>query len=142
MVGSLAGLPQSVSDKLRRQIELLGPVPRPAMAAHYGWADAFLLPSLCEGSATVTYEALAYGLPVICTPNTGSVVRDGIEGFVVPIRDPNAIAGRIEELAANPERRTRMGQDARLRARDFTLEAYGQRLLAALNTSSDLQIAG
>jgi glycosyltransferase involved in cell wall biosynthesis len=112
------------------------------MAAHYGWADAFLLPSLCEGSATVTYEALAYGLPVICTPNTGSVVRDGIEGFVVPIRDPNAIAGRIEELAANPERRTRMGQDARLRARDFTLEAYGQRLLAALNTSSDLQIAG
>jgi len=102
------------------------------MAAQYGWADVFLLPSLCEGSATVIYEALGYGLPVVCTPNAGSVVRDGLEGFIAPVRDATAIARRIEELAQDVELRARMSAQAKARAVEFTVAAYGQRLLAAL----------
>jgi glycosyltransferase involved in cell wall biosynthesis len=70
----------------------LGAVPRSAMAELFAWADVFVLPSICEGSAVVTYEALASGLPVICTPNAGSVVRDGVDGFIVPIRNPEGLA--------------------------------------------------
>jgi len=55
-----------------------------------------VLPSICEGSATVTYEALASGVPVICTPKTGSMVRHGVDGNIVPIRNPEAIAQSIE----------------------------------------------
>jgi glycosyltransferase involved in cell wall biosynthesis len=132
MVGSLAGLPGRVLGCLRSKIEVLGPVPRPTMPKHYSWADVFLLPSLCEGSATVTYEAMAHGLPVICTPNTGSVVRDAVDGFIVPIRDAAAIAARLEKLAADPPLRRRMGVNARERAGDFTVAAYGRRLLAAI----------
>ena len=103
------------------------------MSEHYSWADVFLLPSLCEGSATVIYEALAHGLPVICTPNTGSVVRDGMDGFIVPIRDAATTAARLEQLAGDRELRTWMGANARQRASEFTVAAYGRRLLAALS---------
>ena len=65
-------------------MELAGPVPRSVVAEHYAWADVFLLPSVCEGSATATYEAIASGIPVICTPNAGSVIEDGRQGFRSP----------------------------------------------------------
>jgi glycosyltransferase involved in cell wall biosynthesis len=133
MVGPLAGLPQTVSSCLRSYVDVLGPVPRPVMSNHYSWADVFLLPSLCEGSATVTYEALAHGLPVICTPNTGSVVRDGIDGFIVPISDAAAAAARLEQLAGDKELRMWMGANARQRASEFTVAAYGKRLLTAIS---------
>ena len=118
--------------ELDHAIDLTGPVPRSEVNQHFQWADVFLLPSICEGSATVTYEALAHGLPVVCTPNAGSVVRDPIEGFLVAMRDAKAIAAAIGRLAGSPDLRARMGQNARLRATEFTVEAYGQRLLSAL----------
>ena len=70
-----------------------------APATAYQQADIFVLPSIEEGSALVTYEAMACGLPVVTTPNAGSVVRDGVEGFIVSIRDPDALAERIESVA-------------------------------------------
>lgn len=78
--------------------EFLGRVPRSQMAALYQWADVFVLPSICEGSAMVIYEALLYGLPVITTYNAGSLVRDGIDGSIVNIRDPDAIASKLVDL--------------------------------------------
>ena len=93
----------------------------------------FLLPSICEGSATVTYEALAHGLPVICTPNTGSVVCDGVEGFVVPIRDADAIVDRLRELRQDRALLERWAESALERSREFTLERYADRLLEALS---------
>ncbi len=135
MVGRIEPGP-AVAEARRAGADLVGPVPRGAVDAHYRWADVFLLPSLCEGSATVCYEALAHGLPVVCTPNTGSVVRDGVEGFIVPTMDGDAVAERIERLAREPERRAAMSDAARQRAGEQTLAAYGARLLAALGEGS------
>ncbi|NJM19757.1 MAG: glycosyltransferase family 4 protein [Richelia sp. SL_2_1] len=75
--------------------DFLGRVPRSQMAELYAWADVFVLPSICEGSAMVTYEALSWALPVITTPNSGSIVRNGINGFIVPIRDSEAITEKL-----------------------------------------------
>ena len=80
-------------------------------------ADVFVFPSLFEGSAVVTYEALACGLPSVVTPDAGSVVRDGIEGFVVPPRDVDDLAAAMEQLGNDPELRARMAAAARA-ARD------------------------
>lgn len=132
MAGRINVLPE-IQALMANTVELLGKVPRTEMLAQYAWADIFLLPSICEGSATAIYEALAAGLPVICTPNAGSVVRDGIDGFIVPIRDSEAIAEKIELLAANPELHRKMSQNARQRASEYTLDAYKQRLLALLS---------
>jgi glycosyltransferase involved in cell wall biosynthesis len=125
--------------QLREHLELTGPAPRSDIAQHFKWADVLLLPSICEGSATVTYEALGYGLPVVCTPNAGSVARDGVEGFIVPVRDATAIAGRIEQLAQDLELRAQMAANAKARAAEFTVEAYGRRLLAAFSGAMPLQ---
>ena len=69
----------------------------PLLAERLRSADVFVLPSLEEGLARTSLEAMACGLPVVVTPNTGSndLVTEGINGSVVPIRDPQAIADAI-----------------------------------------------
>jgi len=114
----------------------LAPVPRLKMGELYRWADVLVLPSLCEGSATATYEAMACGLPIITTPNSGSLVRDGVEGFVVPIRDSLALQEKIALLADNESLRRSMARAARERAREGSWEAYSKRLLATLSVGS------
>jgi len=96
-------------------------------------ADVFVYPSLHEGSAFVTYEALASGLPVVTTPNAGSVVRDGVEGRIVPIRDVDALVDALEDLHRHPERRAAMATAARARALAFTWAAYRRRVAAQLD---------
>jgi len=87
----------------RGMATFLGTVPRNKMMELYDWADLFVLPSICEGSALVTYEALASGIPVIATPNTGAWVRDGVDGVIVPVRDVNALAATIERFCKDEE---------------------------------------
>jgi glycosyltransferase involved in cell wall biosynthesis len=125
-------LSRAARAEVSRHMEVRAAVPRPDMPGHYQWADVFVLPTLCEGSATVCYEALASGLPVITTPNAGSVVRDGVDGFLVPIRDSEAIAEKLDLLLSQPELLAEMSRNALQRASEFTLEKYGERLLAAL----------
>jgi glycosyltransferase involved in cell wall biosynthesis len=95
-----------------------------------------VLPSLAEASAEVTYEALACGIPVVTTREAGSVVRDGIEGRVVPSRDPHALADAISEILEDRQKRERMATAARERARKYTWEHYGNRLVNALKSFS------
>ena len=110
----------------------LGQVPRSQIQEEFCRADLFVLPTLAEGMALVHLEAMACGVPVITTPNCGSVVRDGIDGFIVPIRDAQALADRMQQLLEDRSLRARMGAAARERARDFTWQRYGERLLDAL----------
>jgi glycosyltransferase involved in cell wall biosynthesis len=130
MVGAVQVLPEAERE-LRAQVQLTGAIPRADVAAQYAWADVFLLPSLCEGSATATYEAMFQGLPVICTAQTGSVVRDGVDGFIVPVCDGAAIAEKLALLADKPGLLAELSENARRRSADFTLEKYGERLIAA-----------
>jgi glycosyltransferase involved in cell wall biosynthesis len=129
-VGSSAVSEQAL-EQMRSVIDVAGVVPRSQIRDEYANADVFVLPTLSEGSATVCYEALAAGLPVITTPNAGSVVRDGVEGFIVPIRDPQAIADRLVQLETDRAMLARMSAAAVQRAQDYTWDQYGQRLLAA-----------
>lgn len=136
MVGPIECREPAVRE-LREFVELTGPVPHSAMLQHFAWADLLLLPSLCEGSATVIYEALAASLPVICTPNCGSIVRHGIDGIVVPIRDSQAVVEAVLDLARDPERRRSMAENAGRRAAMFDLAAYGRALASALALKTD-----
>ncbi len=121
-----------LSQSLFEGPNYLGQVPRSQIMNEFQQADLFVLPTLAEGMALVHLEAMACGVPVITTPNCGSVVRNNIDGFVVPIRDGEALANRIQQLLENRTLRDRMGLSARERARDYTWACYGQRLLDAL----------
>jgi glycosyltransferase involved in cell wall biosynthesis len=81
----------------------------------------------------VVYEALASGLPVVTTPNAGSIVRDDMEGFIVPIRNPEALAAKLGLLAAANDRLGEMSVAALARSRAGSLRAYGRRLLDAIH---------
>lgn len=108
-------------------------VPFHEVHALFQTADVFAYPSLHEGSAFASYEALASGLPVVCTPNTGSVVRDGVEGYLVAPRDVDALVDRFRALHRDPDLRARMATAARARAEEFTWAHYGARLSAWLD---------
>lgn len=98
---------------------------RPALAEMYRASDVFVLPTLIEGMPLVVLEAMACGLPVIVTANgPGDIVRDGVDGFVIPERDADAVCDRLDHLYRHPELRVEMGRRAALRAREFDWNAY------------------
>ena len=117
------------------EVEPLGRVSHSEVPARMAAADVFVFPSLFEGSAVVTYEALACGLPSVVTPDAGSVVRDGVEGFVVPPRDIEALAGRMERLGLDPDLRAEMAAEARVRALEFDWPRYHSALIEALGAA-------
>lgn len=132
VVGNL-GITQSGISELSRKLELLGPVPRTEVGPLYQWADVLVLPSVSDTFGIVILEAMASGLPVITTPNTGGpdVIREGVDGFIVPIRDPGSIAERLELLASDAEILSTMSRSSEQRARDYSLAKYSERLVRA-----------
>jgi glycosyltransferase involved in cell wall biosynthesis len=84
--------------------------------------------------ARVVLEGMASGLPVIITPLCGyeGIVEDGVEGFLVPPRDPQAIAERLRRLSADGELRVRMGRAARARAEEHAWPRFEARFLDVL----------
>lgn len=118
---------------LNGNIRHIPPVPHHEVPKYFAQADIFVFPSLLEGSAYVTYEAMAAGLPVVTTLSAGSYVRHGADGFVVPIRDPEALQDAIEFLYWNKDSRQWMGRNARERARLFTWDRYRQNAFSVLS---------
>ncbi|MFO1006823.1 MAG: glycosyltransferase family 4 protein [Planctomycetaceae bacterium] len=132
---------QLLDSTTLNQIEFAGPVPRTEMTHEYQNADILLHASLAEGSANVCYEAMAHGLPVIATPNAGSVVKDGVTGFLIPIRDPEAIAQSLLSIAENAPLRESMGVSARQVASGLTLQHYQAQLSQAIQEALSPQQA-
>jgi glycosyltransferase involved in cell wall biosynthesis len=133
MVGAVA-VPPNVTPQQPANLVLTGVVPRREIVEHYRWADVFLLPSLSEGSATVAYEAMLAGLPVICTPNTGSVVVDGVSGRIVPLFSSEAVAAALQEWIDKPELLNCCREGVIKQTPQLGLDAYRQRLVAQLTT--------
>ncbi len=106
---------------------------RPQLARHYQASDVFVFPTLVEGMPLVVLEAMACGLPVIVTANgPADIVRDGVDGFVIPARDPDAIAERLATFRGDPALRAWMGRNASQRAAEFGWPAYTTKVQAAL----------
>ena len=133
MVGSVDIAPEKAAI-LCEHVELTGRVSRISIREHFEWADVFFLPSVCEGSATVTYEAFNSGLPVVCTPNTGSMVEDGSSGYLVPHGDIEQMVSRIGILAADRDLLAQMQTGAITRAEACTVAAYGERLVQTIQS--------
>ncbi len=91
-------------------------------------SSLFVFPSIEEGSALVNYIAMACGLSVITTFNSGSPVRDGEDGFLVPIRDVEALKKKILYFYEKPQEIKAMGTNAREEVEKYTWERYGEQL--------------
>jgi len=109
----------------------IGGVPHTELYRWYSNSSIFVLPSLCNGFGMVVPEAMACGLPVIVTTNTGAsdIVRDGKDGFVVPIRDVEALREKILFFYKNEDARVEMGHNAKEHVQQFTWDRYGVQLI-------------
>jgi glycosyltransferase involved in cell wall biosynthesis len=96
----------------------------------YGGMSVLVHPSLADGFGYVVAEAMACGRPVIVTENTGAadLVQDGKNGFIVPIRDTDAIHERLEFLQKSPEKCVSMGKAAFEAAQNLTLENFRRKI--------------
>src|SRR3569833_4090021 len=100
--------------------EYVGQIPRTQVRDEFAQADVFAFPTISESFGLVHLEALACGVPVITTPHCGSVVRNGIDGYIVPIRSPGALADRIQQLLSVRVLRVWLCVFARLRVLLFS----------------------
>jgi alpha-maltose-1-phosphate synthase len=129
IVGSGAGL-----RRFQGRFRHLDNRPHAELPELYRSADLFAYPSLHEGSAQAIMEAMACGLPAVVTANAGSVLREGVEGHLVPIRDVERLAERIEELYRDRDRLAVMGAAARRRAEEHDWSHYRDGLGGLLAT--------
>ncbi|MGA9669175.1 MAG: glycosyltransferase family 4 protein [Terracidiphilus sp.] len=110
----LARLPQS-------KVELVGPQPQAEVARFMSSSHVLVLPSIEDGFGLVMGQAMACGCPVLASTNTGSedLFTDGVEGFIVPIRDSDPLRERLQQLADDPALQRRMSEAALLRVRQL-----------------------
>lgn len=129
---------QPLVEKFQSEkIKYLGHKPQNELHKYYSQGSVFVIMSIEEGLALVQPQAMACGLPLICTTNTGGedlITNDGEEGFVINIRDTEALKEKLLYLYQNPEVCYEMGQKAKLKVSEgFTWDDYGNRYVEILN---------
>jgi colanic acid/amylovoran biosynthesis glycosyltransferase len=111
--------------RLEDRVILHGRLEPPQVVGRLHNAHVFLLSSLSEGISNAVIEAMSCGLPIVTTScgGMGEAVTDGVEGYLVPVRDADAMAAALARLAEDPDLRRRMGMNGRRRVlAEFTLE--------------------
>lgn len=133
LVGGMNDEMKPFFKKYEGQFKWIGHVPQAELYRHYSQGSVFALPSLEEGMAMVQVQAMACGLPVIATTNTGAedIVRDGKDGFIIPIRDTEALKEKLRYLYDHPAECAAMGRSTKERvASGFTWDDYGEHMVA------------
>jgi glycosyltransferase involved in cell wall biosynthesis len=127
----------TVDDAIRNRPEckdltFLGHLGPESMAEEFRLADVFCLPSLAEGMASVTLEALAHGIPCVVTPAAGAPIVHDCEGLIVPERSGVALSDAITQIAGDRARRERMSAAALRRAAKHEPSVIADELCQAL----------
>jgi D-inositol-3-phosphate glycosyltransferase len=129
-------------------VAFLGAKDQDILPYYYAAAEMVVMPSHYESFGMVALEAMAMGRPVIASEVGGLafLIKDGVNGFHVPTRDPEALAERIFELLTNEPCREDMGRAARENAKRFdwtiiarqVLRAYSDMVNRPANTNTPL----
>ncbi len=125
IVGTLLGAEQIMKD-YKNYFKHVSYTHHDDLANYYQNADVFIFPSIDDSFAMVVLEAMACGTPVIISENTGAkdVARNGIDSFIVPVGDVNAIKEKILYFYNNRNKIEEMGRNARTQAEKYTWEKY------------------
>ena len=133
-VGTINNDMQSFIHRYKdERIKYFGSKPQASLNWYYSQADVFCLFSLEEGLAMVQAQAMACGLPIICTTNTGGedLVQEGESGFVLKIMDLDALKSKISFLFENSEVRKEMGIASTKRVKyAFSWDNYGENIIS------------
>jgi glycosyltransferase involved in cell wall biosynthesis len=133
LVGRM-GLAKSFLDKYAGTFRHWPHIPRSELGARYKAADVLAFPTLGDGFGIVLQEAMCSGTPVITTPCGGGpeCIKDGVDGWIVPPRDIDALVERLRACASDRDRTFAVGKAARARAERWTWHDAGKFLVEAL----------
>jgi glycosyltransferase involved in cell wall biosynthesis len=109
-----------------KNVEFTGSVSNPQ--EHYQKSSVFVLPSVAEGLPKVVLEAMACGRPVITTPILKPVIREGVDGFYIPMRDVEALKERMLYFYTHRDEVARMGANASERAQNFSWDRFSHQI--------------
>ena len=140
LVGPIDPAVQHLLDQYKGTFEYKGVVARRNLWQLYSQASVLVLASIEEGLALVQAQAMACGVPVIATTNTGGedLFTEGVEGFIIPIRSPELIREKVEWMMDNPELRDQMAQAALKRVSTIDgWNRYGESVEAVYRTMAD-----
>jgi alpha-maltose-1-phosphate synthase len=125
-------LPPNVPEPLVQFLEsprcsFIGHISHRRLLTVMAHSHVLVVPSLLEGFGLVISEAMAAGLPVVATANTAAadLFEDGVDGFVIPIRDAEAITGRLTLLYESEDLRRQIGNAALAKAARCSWARYG-----------------
>lgn len=121
-----------VFEPFRELVNHIPSVPHHEIAEYFNNASVFVLPSLDEGMAYVIKEALASATPVITTPNSGAkeAIEEANSGFIVPIRDSDAIATALLKLQSDDTLFQQLSQAALASASSWSWDDYADQLMS------------
>ena len=124
-------------DRIR--VRRVGHVDRPSLGELMRKSHVHVFPTLLDGFGRNIIEAMASGIPVVTTPNCAGpdLIEDGVTGFIVPIRDVDAISDRLQWIAAHPQEAHEMGLRAARRVATLTPEDYRRRFAAFMKSAFD-----
>ncbi len=130
MAGSWA-LPAEVKAGTMAGVRCMGSIPREQLFELYRRASVLVLPSLCDGFGMVIAEALAHGLPVITTTNTGAVdlIEHGRNGWIVAPRDIEGLAQAMTWCMDHPWELRQMREEAQATAARWQWSDYRKKLV-------------
>lgn len=112
-----------------KNLNLVGHVPQDELKQYLSVSDAYLIPSLSEGCASSGMEAMAAGLPVIATEESGLPIIDNENGLIIPTRNDDAIVEKLLLLSRDKSLRKRIGSSAAdLIGREYTWEKYAEKV--------------
>jgi glycosyltransferase involved in cell wall biosynthesis len=126
LVGNME-LPERLLNNLPASIVIKPSVARAELKEIFAHASVLVLPTLCEGLAHVILEAMAAGLAVITTENSGcgTLVEDGVNGWKVPVCDANTLAGKIIRCVDEPDAVEAMGAASIRKAQSWQEKDFG-----------------
>ena len=130
----------AASSGVREETCFIHNVPQKELSVFYQLADIFAFPSFYEGLPKVVIEAMAAGLPIVCSdiPGNNQLVTHGIHGLLSAIEDREAFRNNIIQLLESPDLRARMGAAGKKKIEDeYTWRAVADRYQKAYSSLLD-----
>ena len=134
----IGDIDKEISDRISKykfnpKIKFKNAVKQSELKKFYNISNLFVTCSIEEGLSMVQLQAMACGLPVICTINSGGkeIINDDIDGYVLPIRNKHLLKEKILYLYNNKHICNEMGKNAQKKAtKQFSWEIYGQKAIS------------
>lgn len=126
---------ENISRQINSKTEIVSFKKKSELEQYYKMADIFVLPTRFDVWGLVINEAMAYGLPVITTQCCGAgleLIKDGVEGYLVPAENSADLRDKISELIDNEEKRKQMGVNGLKRIQEYSIEKMVETHMAFL----------